>query len=492
MGTFLSTKIMKITKIISAVSLVTLGLTSATFASIDKNLKYGQRDKEVIELQEFLIDKGFLKTTPTNFFGILTLKAVKVYQKTTDISPTGYVGILTRQKINSEISSELASSTEAEIQETGTTTQIINPTTKSTTNIVTTTDYCKNIEGTQTVVPLGMFLDSTGNCFTPVSITQPTNTPTQSSNQATTQTSQNQPVNTVTTSQATTPTNTTQTVGTILTPILISPVSDTVTIIGGSSFNIATFNFKSSKGNINIQELHFTSNNIEAIESVTVGGKTASAVNGSITISDPSITVTEIGVNVTVSAKFTGFKNATNAGTLTSSAGPVYIILNRVKDNNGNINQVSVISNSVKLIATKPTVTKNTRPFELILGIENKIGEFTISADANGQVDLNSMTLGVMTNGLLSPEISSARVTDGTLSTILGSSVAGSSTLQISFSPKYEIPSGVLKTISVYATINGTKDISNNPIAMTGISPDSSFSWTDHITGETHSGTSGN
>lgn len=110
---------MKIIKIISLVSLVVMGTVSVSFASVDKNLKYGQRDKEVTELQEFLIDKGFLKTSPSNFFGLLTLKAVKAYQTSMGVSSTGYVGVLTRQKINDEIAVDLVSSNQAEIQETG-------------------------------------------------------------------------------------------------------------------------------------------------------------------------------------------------------------------------------------------------------------------------------------------------------------------------------------------------------------------------------------
>ena len=111
---------MKMKKIISAVALLTLGATTVSYASIDKNLKYGQRDKEVTELQEFLIDKGLLKTTPSTYFGLLTLKAVKAYQASINVSPTGFVGVLTREKINKEIDIEVASSNEAEKAEAST------------------------------------------------------------------------------------------------------------------------------------------------------------------------------------------------------------------------------------------------------------------------------------------------------------------------------------------------------------------------------------
>ncbi|MEI6810866.1 MAG: peptidoglycan-binding domain-containing protein [Candidatus Nomurabacteria bacterium] len=166
---------MKIITKFSVVSLLILGLVPSTSASIDKNLKYGQRDKEVTELQEFLIDAGFLKTTPSNYFGLLTLKAVKTYQKTVDVSPTGYVGLLTRQKINDSIASDVASSNQAEIQETGTI--AVQNTNKEKISVTTNqvVDICKNIEGIQTAIPTGMVLDSTGKCFTS---TQSSNTET--------------------------------------------------------------------------------------------------------------------------------------------------------------------------------------------------------------------------------------------------------------------------------------------------------------------------
>lgn len=151
---------MKKVTILGVVSVLLLSFVTTSYASIDKNLKYGQRDKEVTELQEFLIGKGLLKSTPSTFFGLLTLKAVKTYQTSIGISPTGFVGILTREKINKEIESEVASSNEAEINETGNiATQNINS--------VETKDLCKNIEGTQTKVPDGMFINNDSICFTP-------------------------------------------------------------------------------------------------------------------------------------------------------------------------------------------------------------------------------------------------------------------------------------------------------------------------------------
>lgn len=110
-------------KIITILAMATtLSLASA---SIDMNLKYSMRGQEVSELQDFLIDKGFLTTTPSGFFGLLTLKAVKAYQLSEGLPGTGFVGLMTRTVINEDLVKQTLSSTEAEARETGTSTPVV-------------------------------------------------------------------------------------------------------------------------------------------------------------------------------------------------------------------------------------------------------------------------------------------------------------------------------------------------------------------------------
>ncbi len=54
---------------------------------------------EVTKLQRFLADYEYLQTEPSGYFGVMTLKAVKDFQKSQGVNPTGYVGPLTRAKI---------------------------------------------------------------------------------------------------------------------------------------------------------------------------------------------------------------------------------------------------------------------------------------------------------------------------------------------------------------------------------------------------------
>lgn len=86
------------------VVLVALLLTPVvSFASIDVNLKYGSTGPEVIELQEYLIDKGFLKIIATGNFYSLTRTAVVAYQTSVGLPATGFVGPMTRERINADL-----------------------------------------------------------------------------------------------------------------------------------------------------------------------------------------------------------------------------------------------------------------------------------------------------------------------------------------------------------------------------------------------------
>lgn len=82
------------------VALFGLAIPTASYASIDVNLVYGTHGEQVVELQEFLIDHGFLFGQATGNFYSLTKKAVQKYQNSVGLPTTGFVGILTRGKIN--------------------------------------------------------------------------------------------------------------------------------------------------------------------------------------------------------------------------------------------------------------------------------------------------------------------------------------------------------------------------------------------------------
>jgi peptidoglycan hydrolase-like protein with peptidoglycan-binding domain len=106
-------------------SLIAILAPLTLFAMIDTNLAYNSSGNAVYELQDVLISDGCLTHEPTGYFGLLTLNAVKCFQIANNIPSTGYVGVLTRTVLNAIIASNVETSTQAQQEEIGTTTQVV-------------------------------------------------------------------------------------------------------------------------------------------------------------------------------------------------------------------------------------------------------------------------------------------------------------------------------------------------------------------------------
>ncbi len=104
----------KLLLFILAIALITPSFSKAEFTDIDplgdggcvsvqNNLRYRSTDAgtggEVTVLQDFLQAQGYLNSSPSGFFGLMTLESVRRFQSDHSISPTGYVGPLTRAEI---------------------------------------------------------------------------------------------------------------------------------------------------------------------------------------------------------------------------------------------------------------------------------------------------------------------------------------------------------------------------------------------------------
>ncbi len=94
-------------------------------AAFDTSLKYGMTGSAVFELQELLVTENCLSVTPTGYFGAMTLAGVKCFQTKHALPSTGYFGVMSRGVANTLVNDLTASSVEAEIKETGTTTPVV-------------------------------------------------------------------------------------------------------------------------------------------------------------------------------------------------------------------------------------------------------------------------------------------------------------------------------------------------------------------------------
>ena len=282
-----------------------------------------------------------------------------------------------------------------------------------------------------------------------------------------------------------------------------SPVAQFV--VGGSTFGIATYKVSTAVAGTQatITEMDFATTGTDAIESITVGGVTK-AVAGSgdtatTTITGLNIVAGATGVDVPVTVKFSGFQPASTNGLL-NSVGTVKVTLSRVQATSGNGSPIysysQVASNAMNLVSSKPTVTvaSGAGSSQIILGSENKIGEFTVTADAAGKIGVASTSLTLATQGITNPEFTAFRVADGNTN-ITGALYTGTSsgtTMGISFdtatSPSsYEISAGQSKTFSVYANVAGAQTSSTLvPYVTSRLSSDTAlFKWVDVIGGNT-------
>jgi hypothetical protein len=270
-----------------------------------------------------------------------------------------------------------------------------------------------------------------------------------------------------------------------------SPVAQFV--VGGSTFGIATFKVSTSDAGTTatVREMRFGTTGTDAIESITVGGVTAtvlgSGATATTTVSGLNIAVGSTGTDIPVTVKFSGFQSTTSGGSLTSSVAAVGITLSYVEATSGSgtviTSATQVPSNSMVLVASKPIVTVGAGNSDtLVLGAENKVGEFTVTADANGKIGVGSTSLSLSSVGITNVQFSGARVADGN-TTISSATVAGSSTIGINFNPAYEIGAGTSKTFSVFATVNGAAQSSITPYVTSAFASSTGFVWYDTIGG---------
>lgn len=78
---------------------VTSSASAMTCTNLTKSLSKGSENSEVLSLQQFLFDGGYLTAKPNGYFGASTVTAVKKFQISNGMSPVGSVGTGTRGKI---------------------------------------------------------------------------------------------------------------------------------------------------------------------------------------------------------------------------------------------------------------------------------------------------------------------------------------------------------------------------------------------------------
>ncbi len=267
-------------------------------------------------------------------------------------------------------------------------------------------------------------------------------------------------------------------------------------IVGGSNFQIMTVNVKTTNGigGAMLRDIVLTASPANAFISATIAGKSATFISGQAVIANTNISVPSnnsgVDIPVTVNVRCV---NPTNGCTLTSGTDAT-LEFSGLSYNNGessvSINS-PVTSNSFRIYNSKPTVTlgngSNTTTTGLIVGTTNKLGEVTVSADANGQIKVHNITFEFTASGITSPTISNIFIADPTSQVSWAVCNAESTfvpfSVTCSFTPGggYGIPAGTSKTFSIFGMTGGVPGSAGSSSITVKLTRNG-FSWEDDVT----------
>lgn len=123
-------------KYIIAIILGVLIASPTLAAEFETNIKFGMKHRDVTKLQEYLTDEGLYSGPISGNFFSMTLRAVKAFQTREGLPASGYVGPMTRARLNQIFELALQDTNTDEVATTGTTTSPTLP--KTTDDVVTT------------------------------------------------------------------------------------------------------------------------------------------------------------------------------------------------------------------------------------------------------------------------------------------------------------------------------------------------------------------
>ncbi len=291
--------------------------------------------------------------------------------------------------------------------------------------------------------------------------------------------------------------------GTITNPPTLNTGSSPVAqfVVGSTSSTnqpLATYTFVSSSGASTITELHFTVSGTNTptdtpITKVYVGGQSGNVLNNGTTE-----TVTVTGLNISVPNSTAGlnvpvtvdFAPVSSTGGVASGK-TAYLTLTYVKYTSGGVTTTfspSVASPTMTLVASKPTVAA-TQPTNKLAVANIEAIDVAVTADANGDITLNSIPLTIGLSGAQARATSTSNIlvyrsTDlttniATSNTALGAVTGGTSTVTLD-NTKTRITAGQTLNLKVFVTLTQVTSATSGSDSMaTNMATGSGFSWTD-------------
>lgn len=257
-------------------------------------------------------------------------------------------------------------------------------------------------------------------------------------------------------------------------------------LIGGASnVSVGSFNVVSYNGVAGavLKDVTFTVP-ANTVSSVTVNGKTASVVGTTATINDIGITVPSdaSGVDLPVTVSLVCVNTSGGCAGVASST--VSVTLGTFTYNNGT--SVLTVSTSTAatlnnaLVSTKPTVTMAAQSTSGLVNGINKIGTFTVAADASGDIKLQQIPVNTTVAGACTITASTVELRDADGNNVIsGVAAVSGGAANFVFSTPRTITKGTSETYSVYATLASCSGNAGTQSASFTLGSKSSFLWTD-------------
>lgn len=306
--------------------------------------------------------------------------------------------------------------------------------------------------------------------------------------------------------------------GTIATPTLLTASATSAQYIsagdpsmsgtGAADGTKASYNFVSTGGAATISELKFTvsGSSTDPVMSVKVGNVSAPVVSGVAWLQGLNLAVPNGGAGLSTDAFITYAPVGTGAVVPNTTS---IVSLTYVKYSSGGTTTTitpTVAAPTMTMVGSKPTLSlPSSQATGLNISGETKIGEVTVSADAKGNIKLNTMVFTVSSSGFSTAPtaIGSPRLADGT-TTIAGTACTPSSlvvtctldadaNVSVANFDGFTIQAGQSKTFSLYGTLTGAAATGSGTPTITSSIGKATFNWddasTNGVTGTNLSGT---
>jgi hypothetical protein len=252
-----------------------------------------------------------------------------------------------------------------------------------------------------------------------------------------------------------------------------------------------------------VTRMVITSTGADTIQSVKIGGVTATISGTAPYTADVSglaiaVPGTPAGVSIPVEVVYSCFVggnvgtgcNLTNSPVTPRAAGIQIAAATDIEAQSGGtviypvLAATPLVSQSMSLVASKPTITVPNTNNSGLVNAEVKIGEVTIAADAAGNIEVTQIPFNFALNGAVAPTISACRIAEGS-TTVPGSSFSAcaAGAANAIFATAQTITAGSSKTYSVYATVAGVTGAANTVSISSNVNTPASFLWNDIIGG---------